>query len=170
MSASFVIEPLDFVRNAGEHRGKASPGTLARLQSYLFDDHGELTYSVSGLLDEINRPMLRILVKGKINLCCQRCLGKLEQSFDLNVDFLLVKRESELHQYDDEDGVDALLIVPEMDVMLLVEDDVILNLPISPCHLQNECSEENLISKSEKLKQDVAKHPFAALAALKKLH
>lgn len=170
MSASFVIDPLDFVRNAGEHRGKASPGTLARLQSYLFDDHGELTYSVSGLFDEINRPMLHILVKGKINLCCQRCLGKLEHSFDLKMNFLLVKREAELHQYDDDDGVDALLIVPEMDVMLQVEDEVILSLPISPCHRQNECSEDSLTSNHKKLKRNVSEHPFAALAAFKKLH
>ncbi len=166
MSAQLVIDALDFVRNAGAHHGKITPAELGRLQDYLADQHGRLEYIVSGILDNDGSPALRIVVKGTINLQCQRCLASLTHVLDLKADLLLMKDESELSNLDENGSVDGVLAVPEMDVLALIEDEIILSLPIAPRHLEGECSIGKLAGDDPVGEG----HPFAMLAALKKLH
>jgi uncharacterized protein len=165
MSARFVIDALDFVHNAGAHHGKIAPAELERLQDYLTDSHGGLEYAVSGVLGGDN-PVLRVVVKGTINLQCQRCLAGLAHELDLKADILLARNESELSRFDEDDSVDGVLAVPEMDVLALIEDEIILSLPISPRHPAGECS----IGKPAGDAAVGREHPFAALVTLKKPH
>ena len=169
MSVSFVIDPLDFVQNAGIHHGKIPVDALVRLHDYLFDQEGELIYQISGQFDKHEKPSLHLEIKGKIHLNCQRCLGKLSHMVDLQTFLVLVKTEAELDQADEDDTADAILAIPDMDVVSLIEDEVILSLSISSRHAEGECSiqeldsiNDNLISKTQ------SAHPFAALLALKK--
>lgn len=166
MSVRFVIDSLDFVRHASVRHGKISVAELTRLHSYLYDSVGEVVFEVRGLFDEHNRPILQIFVQGEINLCCQRCLGKLIHTLDLQSNLLLVNDEDELDQYDDDDTVDSILATTEMDVIMLIEDEIILSLSISSRHQENECTIKN------NLMDDNASsaHPFAKLAGLKKPH
>lgn len=170
MSVRFVIDSLDFVRNSGVRRGKIHPAELSRLQSYLFDNEGELTFTVSGLLDKYSKPVLSILINGEMNLCCQRCLGKLKHTLDLQSDLLLAQNENELHQYDEDDAIDSILASINMDIMMLIEDEIILNLSIVSYHPEDECSLESLIDNDQIADKKLSEHPFAALAALKKTH
>lgn len=166
MSARFVIDALDFVRNAGVHHGKITPAELERLQDYLTDSHGGIEYTISGVLDGDGNPVLRIVVKGTINLQCQRCLMGLAHELDLKADILLARDENELSHFDEDDSVDGVLAVPEMDMLALIEDEIILSLPISPRHPAGECS----IGKPAVEAAVGKEHPFAALATLKKPH
>lgn len=166
MSARFVIDALDFVRNAGVHHGKITPVELERLQDYLADNHGGFEYTVSGALNGAGNPALRITIKGTINLQCQRCLAGLVHVLDLETDILLARDENELSRFDEDDSVDGILAIPEMDMLALIEDEIILGLPISPRHPKGECS----IGKPTGEDAMGREHPFATLAALKKLH
>jgi len=166
MSARFVIDALDFVRNAGAHHGKITPAELERLQDYLTNNHGGLEYTVSGVLDGDGNPVLQIVVKGMINLQCQRCLTGLAHALDLKADIFLARDESELSRFDEDESVDGVLAAPEMDVLALIEDEIILSLPISARHPEGECS----IGKPAGEDAAGREHPFAALATLKKLH
>ncbi len=169
MSVRFVIDPLDFVQNTGIHHGKIPVDVLARLHDFLFDKEGELIYQISGQFDKNEKPGLHIEIKGKIHLSCQRCLDKLVHTVDLHSHLLLAKNEAELDQTDEDDTIDAILATPDMDVVSLIEDEVILSLLISSRHADGECSIQGLESINDNLtskKQSV--HPFAALIALKK--
>jgi uncharacterized protein len=53
-----------------------------------------------------------------------------------------------------------------MDVLSLIEDEIILGLPVSPRHEQGECTPGG----REEGKTTREASPFAALAALKKTH
>ena len=170
MSVRFVIDSLDFVRNESERRGKIHAAEFTRLQSYLYDDKGELTYNVNGLFDHNGKPILRLVITGDINLCCQRCLGKLGHSLDLQTDLLLARNENELQLYDENDEIDCILASIELDVMMLIEDEIILNLSISSCHQEDECSLKSLNNGNQTNDKALIDHPFAALAALKKKH
>lgn len=168
MSVRFVIDSLDFVRNAGIHHSKIPVVELVRLHDFLFDNEGELIYQISGKLDENGKPGLHLEIKGEIHLSCQRCLDKLAHTVDLQTFLLLVENEVELDQVDEDDTVDAILATPDMDVMNLIEDEIILSLSISSRHQEGECkmhklelNEDNLTDKTQLV------HPFAALAALK---
>ena len=164
MSVRFVIDSLDFVRNAKVHHGKISLSEFTRLQSYLFDSFGELVFSIRGLLDENEEPILQIIIQGDINLCCQRCLDKLVHTLDLKSNLLLVSDENELGRYDDDDTVECILATSDMDVLMLIEDEIILSLSISSRHQEDECSVKNKII----IDQASSAHPFAKLAELKK--
>lgn len=168
MSVSFVIDPLDFVQNAGTHHGKIPVDALARLHDFLFDKEGELIYQISGQFDKHEKPGLHLEINGKIHLSCQRCLGKLLHTIDLQTSLVLVKTEAELDQADEDDTADAILATPDMDVIRLIEDEIILSLPISSWHAEGECNVQELESINENLTNKQSAHPFAALLALKK--
>ena len=169
MSVRFVIDSLDFVRNAGIHHDKIPLVELVRLHDFLFDTEGELTYQISGQFDQNDKPSLLLEIKGKIHLSCQRCLDKLAHTVDLRTFLLLVENEAEFDQADENDTVDAILAASDMDVLSLIEDEIILSLSISSRHPDGECKMHQLESNKDNLTdKKQSAHPFAALAELKK--
>jgi uncharacterized protein len=167
MSVRFVIDPLDFVRNAGIHHGRIPVLELVRLHDLLFDKEGEVTYQISGYFDKNNKPSLHLEIKGEMHLSCQRCLDKLTHVIDLRNDILLARNEVELNQNDDEDAIDAILASSDLDVMDLIEEEIILGLAISSRHPEGECAAHQHDSTSNLTDKQPA-HPFAVLASLKK--
>lgn len=167
MSDQIVIDTLDFVRNAGSLHGRVHPCDLQRLQDYLTDKAGELAYLIEGLCDNQGRPMLRIAVRGTVNLSCQRCLEKLEHVLELESQLLLARNEDELCRYDEDVTVDAIMTSAALDILTLIEDEIILSLPNSPRHQDIACL---TTSKLEIYRAVTDEHPFAALATLKQSH
>ena len=167
MSDQFIIDTLNFASKAGFLQGSLSPFGLERLQSYLANDTGKLAYSVGGIMDEHGRPMLKISVSGLINLKCQRCLEKLEYRMDLKTDLFLARDEDELFRYDEDIFADAIPASEELNLLTLVEDEIILGLPVSPYHQDTACQTEDI----HKTYSDVPiKNPFMVLASLKRTH
>ena len=166
MSARIVIDTLDFVRNTRTHHDKIRLYEFVRLQDYLSDSQGKLEYKVSGTLDKNGKPKIQVTIKGTINLHCQRCLGGLAHVLDIQTAILLVENESELSRLVGTESVDGILAASDTNVFALIEDEIILSLPISPRHREDECSASELTNSYSIGK----KHPFATLATLKKLH
>jgi uncharacterized protein len=166
MSNQFVIDALDFVRQAGSLHGSVPPFDLERLQDYLSSEVGKLVYSIDGMFDKQGRPILRIAITGIVNLKCQRCLEQLEHILDLKTDLLLARNEEELSRYDEDASVDIIMASNALDTLALVEDEVILSLPISPRHQDTVC-QETMNGIYETLTKE---RPFAALASLKQPH
>ena len=83
---------------------------------------------------------------------------------DLRTDLLLAETEKELSSFDEDESVDGILAEPDLDVLALIEDEIILSLPISPRHDESECS------IGHRLSVDTAeqKSLFAALHGVKK--
>ena len=166
MPEQLIIDAIDFAHNAGVHHGKISISELGRLQDYLVGNYGELKYTVAGTLGKSARPVLQVTVQGAINLRCQRCLGELKHILDLRTDLLLASNESELCRFDDDESIDVILAGSGMDVLALIEDEIILSLPVSPRHRESECA----IIEAGSGNTPGEKSPFSALARLKKLH
>ena len=81
---------------------------------------------------------------------------------DIQRDLLLARDERELSRLDEDESADGVLAMPDMDVMALIEDEIILSLPISSRHGENECSIGTMDWN------DASEKPlFAALAQLK---
>ena len=165
MPVRFIIDALDFARNAAAHHGKIALSKFERLQDYLTSEGGELQYAITGALDRNAKPLLKIIVQGSINLRCQRCLGEYGYVLDLQVDLLLAQNENELSRLDEDESVECVLATPDMDILVLIEDEIILSLPTSPRHGESECPIK-LDSKDTAVERSL----FAALAALKNLH
>ena len=166
MGVPLVIDSLDFACKAEVCRGKIAIAGFQRLQDYLVNNSGELGYAVIGALDANGRPVLRVDIQGVVNLQCQRCLEELEHVLDIHTELLLAQNEQELQSFDEDEYVDCILAQPDMDVLALIEDEIILGLPVSPRHEQSECTSGG--REEGKAIREVS--PFAALAALKKTH
>lgn len=167
MSDQLVIDSLDFVRDRKTLQGSVPLFNFERLKDYLADSAGELTYLITGLSDEQERPMLEVSISGTISLSCQRCLGKVRHVLDAKVTLLLGRNEDELLRYDEDIFSEAIHASAELDVLALIEDEVILSLPISPRHENVEC---HISAKTEKYETAVKEHPFTVLASLKRPH
>jgi len=104
--------------------------------------------------------MLHLTVSGTIPLACQRCLEAVP--FDLDVDsrLELVPASAELSQDELEDDTrDFLPVERELDVVELVEDEILLALPVAPRH--EKCGLPGAANAGERI------NPFAKLSGLK---
>jgi uncharacterized protein len=165
MSAVAVIDSLEFARAQQELRGSMPVVTLKRLEDLLFDTQGILGFELKGGRDELNRPRLEVKIEGPLHLQCQRCLDRLDYALDVS-NALIVLPQGVLPpgEIEDPEGPDTIEANPELDVAALIEDEVLLSLPLAPRHPDGTCR-SRLEQQGEAAERASA---FAQLAALKR--
>jgi uncharacterized protein len=165
MSAAAVIDSLEFVRAQQQSRGSLPVAGFTRLEDLLFDQQGTLEYELRGTRDTRNRPQLVLKVNGALHLQCQRCLGLLPYEVDVANTLLLLPRGIEPDEdLDDPDGPDIIEASPELNVAGLIEDEVLLSLPLAPRHPEGVCESE----ARNRIQAAAPPKAFAELAALKR--
>ena len=165
MSAAAVIDTLEFARGGQKLRGSLPVVALKRLEDILFDTQGELEYALRGARDARHRPQIEVEVEGLLHLQCQRCLGLLEYAADVKNTLLVVPAGAGADdELDDPEGPDVIECQPALDVAALVEDEVLLSLPLAPRHADGAC--RSRLETNDGAAQE--RSPFAQLAALKR--
>jgi len=135
MSHQPVIDGLEFARAAARLRGAWPVAEFLRLHDALRSTAGTLRYELRGLPEERGRPVLRLKVSGALQLTCQRCLGALEFPLQLEVALRLAATQEEVDAEPLEaEGPESIVAGKEMRVQALVEDEVLLAIPIAPRH------------------------------------
>jgi uncharacterized protein len=159
MFARPFIDSLDFAHRGEELRGEVPVAELPRLKDMLADPQGKVSYVLRGLCDKDGKPQLELSLEGLCILRCQRCLEGLNYPVKLVSRLRLVSDSDESDVDDDE--MDSIPVDKHLDVLSLLEEEMLLSLPIAPKHATGECqiAAEGL-AKSE--------NPFALLAGLKK--
>ena len=162
--AAAIIDAFEFARDGRVLDGTISLVEFPRLMDLLHEFDGELHVRIEGRYDEERKSWLRIAGIGSVVLKCQRCLEAVE--FPLRISSRLQLRAGdteEINWSDDELDNDEFDIISASQPWLvrdLVEDEVILSLPVSPMH-------EGCVFPSFGA-SDQKPSPFAALAKLKK--
>jgi uncharacterized protein len=166
MSEQVTVDSLEFARSGKQLRGSFGIAELDRLHDRLSSTDGAVEYELTGYTDENGKPCLHCRVRGALNLICQRCLQPMEWMVDLDSNLVLATSESELAEAeDDPEAPDRLLAQKDMKVQDLVEDEILLGLPLAPRHPEGQCRPSNA---SEALREGgEAANPFAELAQLK---
>jgi uncharacterized protein len=159
MSQPGVIDGLQFARGAVRLKGTLVLSQLQRLAEMRCAVTG-LAYELSGRTDAEGRCWIRVRASGGVTLECQRCLGPLDFPLMLDSELLLTQDEREMANA--EDDVDRVLAGRQMEVSKLVEDEVLLALPMAPMH--GHCGDRQEGTESGR------PSPFAALAKLKGIH
>jgi uncharacterized protein len=155
-----VSDAFVFAREGRVLEGTLPVASLERLQDLLVEASGEVSFRLQGFKGERGEFMLHLTVTGELPLACQRCLNAV--AYDLDVDNLLelVPEGADLSQDELEDDTrDFLPVVRELDVAELVEDEILLALPVAPRH--EKCGLPGAADAGERV------HPFATLAGLK---
>ena len=168
MSAAAVVDSLEFARAEQVLAGSVSVASLMRLEDILFDTQGTLDYELRGARDDRNRPLLKLNVRGRLHLQCQRCLGLLDYAVEVDNTLRVVPEGGRADDdIDDPEAPDVLEANEELDVAFLVEDEVLLSLPLAPRHPEGACK-SRIADTGQAQSVASAPSPFAQLAALKR--
>lgn len=160
MSRQLTIDSFAFARDGRVLEGTLAISDLERLHDLLAEVSGEVRYRLHGLKGERGQSQLRLTVSGSLPLACQRCLEAIR--FDVEVDSVLelVPEGADMSQDELEDDTrDFLPVAGSLDVAELVEDEILLTLPVAPRH--EDCGLPGAAEAGERIS------PFADLAKLK---
>lgn len=140
---------------------------FTRLGEFLLGNEGDVAVKLE-FGHSVGFACLKAKVSAKILVKCQRCLKPMETEVSGDFKFALVNSEDELELLPEE-FEPYLLEGEEQSIIDLVEDELLLSLPMVPVH-ENACSDfmigqEGAIKAAKEAKE--AEHPFAALKALK---
>jgi len=130
-----VIDSLEFVREAGQLSGRIAISALGRVADSLAEDSGALECVVKGERDQDGNSILILDVSGTLLLRCQRCLESMPHALQIDRRLLLVAPgavwpDDELES----DEFDAVEASKTLALMPLIEEEVLLALPIAPRH------------------------------------
>jgi len=162
MSTAHLIHP-DRLGPAGTtFEGTVKPGDLPRVLPELANSEGELHYRVTARLDANQRRVVSCIIDGFVFLSCQRTMEVFRHAVKAEDRLVLVGSESELPPTEGEsDEEDFVVATDPLDPLGLVEDAVLLTLPMVPRKPGAGPAAEGTEAGSGK------PSPFAALASLK---
>ncbi|ACT48054.1 YceD family protein [Methylotenera mobilis] len=122
---------------------------------------GEIEFTLSGEKNALGQSFLHLTLNANLITSCQRCLSEMPLTLALNFHYLISNADEEsLEDLEAEigDDIDIQEVSQAMDVKLLIEDEVILALPIAPVH-ESDCAPATTQSGEKP-------NPFAALKGL----
>jgi DUF177 domain-containing protein len=138
-----AIEPFKFARSRRRQTGTIPVERLPRLSDILRSSEGEVSYLLEGDADPDGRLFLVLRVQADLELICQRCMGEMQQKVSLDTRYLLTESDVDAAQFEKNmgmrEGLEVLLAQGPLNLESLVEDEILLALPFSPRHDEENC-------------------------------
>jgi len=100
-------------------------------------------------------------------LTCQRCLGPVDVAVAIDRRFRFVDTEAQADEQDDESEEDLLVTSREFDLASLIEDEVLMDLPLVPRHDTCPVAVKLAVADADFAVPTEKPNPFAQLAQLK---
>jgi len=164
MSDELLIHPERLSERPQVYEGTVGLDALPGLEDSVANDDMELRYSVTARLDGHQRKVVSCIIEGFVFLTCQATLDTFRHPVSIEDRLVLVEGEAALPPIEEEADTEDYLVADEpIEVRELVEDAVILALPMVPRKPGLEESEARAKPPAEK-----GPSPFAKLASLKK--
>ena len=111
---------------------------------------------------------LHLQATATLALTCQRCMSTVDTPLAVNQWYRFVATEEIAMAEDDESEEDLLVMAPQFDLLAVLEDELLMALPLVPMHAQ--CPTAPVLSVGDMEPETVAiekPNPFAVLAQLK---
>jgi uncharacterized protein len=166
-----------FCKSSGQRAGSTALTGLQRLAgSFAAATDGQAEWSVQGStrVRAGGAPQLWLNLRARAvaPLQCQRCLSPVALPLEVDREVLLVHGEEQAARLDEELEDDVLALPERLNLLELLEDELILALPIVPRH-DGDCpnplaglgSQAGAADDADEQPERV--HPFAVLAQLK---
>ena len=145
--------------------GVVEAESLPRLLEVVTATPGTVAYRIVFTRDVSGRPRMSGHVEGVLPLVCQRCLDRLDWSFDARFEFVAVEGGRE-----DTGGPDAVSCSGgRIELEPMIEDEILLALPNAPVHPRGSCEAPSIRDAREQPPSRPS-GPFAALSALRSNH
>lgn len=100
-----------------------------------------IRFTGSCYLSERGQLECLLQTEGSLSLVCQRCLKPLDWDFFENSCFVLVSNEDQLPDVNEESSdCDWLVVNNSLDILEVVQDEILLALPLAPKHASSACA------------------------------
>lgn len=134
------LDARAFARSGGRLRGRATLSDFPRVANDCVDGGSGkvVTWSASGELrssaDNPPQVLLHLQVDAVMPLTCQRCLEPVATTIAVDQSFRFVPDEDAADAQDDDSAEDLLVESAQFDLRELVEDELVLAMPLIPSH------------------------------------
>ena len=162
------IDVRKLTAKGAEINSQFGVNAMSRLTSLLANDKGVVSTELNFYIDDDRKRRIDGQVKAEVNVVCQRCLEpvlvEIESSFNLAV----VWTDEEAKQLNK--TLDPLIVGEELsDLTEIVEEELILCLPIVSYHDNENCKQEvHAFGEDEPaLEEEPKDNPFKVLEQLK---
>ena len=154
MQKSLIINNLEFAQNQLKLVDSFDVDLLTRLTETLaVQDKTQVNFELVGNGKQFRQPSLDLRIKTDLPVICQRCLNQMTIHLALSYHYLVCDVENDVPEDDDE--IDWLEINHEMNLLELIEDELLLAMPIAPTH-KEACNKTSMQSGEKP-------NPFAVL-------
>lgn len=122
---------------------------------------GSISYVLQGKTDAAGQAILNLSLTTSLTTICQRCLNEMPLNLSLNFNYLIGEvsdTDLSANEIDNNDDIDVQQASQHMDVIALLEDEIIMAMPIASIH-EDSCGE--IVSQSGE-----KPNPFAILKGL----
>jgi uncharacterized protein len=131
------VDPWRFCKDAQSWETRSDVAAFPRLAHEF--TQGTLFCRVVGRVDQRGSLSLRLTVSGEVELTCQRCLGSMPYGVEVERTLYLARNEAELERLDALPDSDAIQPGETLSLVELIEDEVLLSLPLATMHAEGEC-------------------------------
>ena len=115
-----------------------------------------ISFKLTGAAKQLRNPSLHLHIEAQLPVICQRCLEEMQVHLNLTFNYIICNAlPTEIDENNDTDWLEA---APEMNLQELIEDELLLAMPISPMH-DHDCSKQSMQSGEKP-------NPFAVLQGL----
>lgn len=161
---ALLIDAFEFSRLKESREGQLPIAELPRLSQEAVTQSGVIRWALVGDSDRLGHSRLMLRVDGAVKLICQRCLSIMDVDVSGTAELILARDELQADEIDAllaDDDIDVIVGSKAMSIAELVEDEVLLAIPLSVRH---EVCPDALI---DELASNTKPSPFAALKGLK---
>lgn len=152
-------------------QGEMMPADFERLQAMLSDEQEQTAIKITAALARSSNVLsLNFDLTGSVWLTCQRCLQPVNVELTGTHNIALLEDEGQIGLLDEDDDhllLEEVAFKDGHDTYLplerLIEDEILLKIPLSPKH--DDCEME--VEQVGEIEEFEEESPFAALAALK---
>ena len=166
------LSVTSFAQNTEHLQGNDRLADYRRLvaEAAAIADDGQVRWSADGEMRStsgVRQPWLHLAADTALPMTCQRCLEPVSVSLSADRWFRFVDDEATAELEDESAEEDVLAVDEALDLRELIEDELLLALPVVPMHEQ--CPVNVKLSAADPAFQEAAKpeNPFAALEQLR---
>ncbi len=128
-----TVDLFEFCRQSREFSAETLASALPRLD--LANHEGGLRWQARGARNAQGGDVLELEIGGQLSVVCQRCLLPMVQAIDVHARYRVMRSEAEADAAPmDDDEFDPIVGSAAFDLDALVEDEVLLSLPVVPRH------------------------------------
>jgi len=159
-----TIKPQSLIDTRGQLSGFSKLAAMERLSALLVNNDGIVEARLDFGRDRQGIKYVKGSLKTELSLTCQRCLETVRYPVDVTLSVALLNSEDQAKELPDE--YDPVILDSQLlSLTALIEDELILALPIVAMHPETECS--NRVTTDTATERTEKQNPFAALAQLK---